>query len=43
MEERDKERGAFMWADRTCDDFKPKQEWLSVQDADQGSVSGGSY
>jgi hypothetical protein len=21
----EKERGAFKWADKTCDDFKPKQ------------------
>jgi len=21
-----KEQGAFMWADKTCSDFKPKQE-----------------
>jgi len=24
--QREKERGAFMWADKTCSDFKPRQK-----------------
>ena len=36
MEDRDEERGAFMWADKKCDDFEPKQKRYQRSRADVG-------